>query len=129
MTPDALKAACLELNGAVETFPFNAETSVFKVGGKIFALSSLDAEPLSVSLKCEPELALRLRAAHPAITGGWHLNKRHWNTVLLDGSVPDRLVREMIEDSYDLVAARLPRAERLALDWPGAARDRAEPQP
>jgi predicted DNA-binding protein (MmcQ/YjbR family) len=128
MTPDALKAACLELNGAVETFPFNAETSVFKVGGKIFALSALDAEPLRVSLKCEPELALRLRAAYPAITGGWHLNKRHWNTVLLDDSVPDRLVREMIEDSYDLVTAGLPRAERLTLDRPGAPRDRPEPQ-
>jgi predicted DNA-binding protein (MmcQ/YjbR family) len=126
MTPDALKAACLELNGAVETFPFNAETSVFKVGGKMFALSALDAEPLQVSLKCEPELALRLRAAYPAITGGWHLNKRHWNTVLLDGSVPDPLVRELIEDSYDLVAAKLPRAARLTLDWPGAPRDRPE---
>ncbi|MGK4578931.1 MmcQ/YjbR family DNA-binding protein [Kitasatospora sp. HPMI-4] len=119
MTPDDLKAACLELNGAVETFPFNAETSVFKVGGKMFALSALDSLPLSVSLKCDPDLALRLRGRYPAITGGWHLNKRHWNTVRLDGSVPDRLVREMIEDSYDLVVASLPRAERLRLDWPG----------
>ena len=119
MTPDDLKAVCLDLNGAVETFPFNAETSAFKVGGKIFALTTLDAEQLSVSLKCDPELALRLRAAHPAITGGWHLNKRHWNTVRLDGSVPDQLVREMVEDSYDLVVAGLPRAGRLLLDWPG----------
>jgi predicted DNA-binding protein (MmcQ/YjbR family) len=122
MKPDALKAACLALNGAVETFPFNAETSVFKVGGKIFALSALEATPLSVSLKCEPEIALRLRAAHPAITGGWHLNKRHWNTVVLDGSLPGRMVREMIEDSYDLVVAKLPRAEQLLLDWPGVRR-------
>lgn len=119
MTPEALKAACLELNGAEETFPFGPETSVFKVGGKIFALSHLDGEPLSVSLKCDPDLAVRLRAAHPEITGGWHLNKRHWNTVRLDGAVPDLLVREMVEDSYDLVAAKLPRAERLRLDWPG----------
>jgi predicted DNA-binding protein (MmcQ/YjbR family) len=119
MKPDELKAACLALNGAVETFPFNAETSVFKVGGKMFALSALDATALKVSLKCDPELALRLRAAHPSVTGGWHLNKRHWNTVTLDGSLAERLVREMIEDSYDLVVARLPRAERLLLDWPG----------
>ncbi|GAA2265036.1 MmcQ/YjbR family DNA-binding protein [Kitasatospora cystarginea] len=119
MTPDDLKAACLDLNGTAETFPFNADTSVFKVGGRMFALSALDAVPLSVSLKCDPDLALRLRARYPAITGGWHLNKRHWNTVRLDGSVPDRLVREMIEDSYDLVVASLPRAERLRLDWPG----------
>lgn len=122
MTPDTLKAACLALNGAEETFPFNAETSVFKVGGKIFALTALDAEKLSVSLKCDPELALRLRAAHPAITGGWHLNKRHWNTVRLDGSVPDELVLELIEDSYDLIVAKLPQAQRLLLDWPGNPR-------
>jgi predicted DNA-binding protein (MmcQ/YjbR family) len=122
MKPDVLKAACLALNGAVETFPFNAETSVFKIGGRMFALSALDATPLSVSLKCEPEIALRLRAVHPQITGGWHLNKRHWNTVTLDGSLPERLVREMIEDSYDLVVARLPRSEQLRLDWPGVRR-------
>jgi predicted DNA-binding protein (MmcQ/YjbR family) len=123
MTPDALKAICLGLNGAVETFPFNAETSVFKVGGKIFAISALDAAPLSVSLKCDPELALRLRAAHPEVTPGWHLNKRHWNTVLLGGgALPDDLVREMIEDSYDLIVAKLPRAQQLLLDWPGTRR-------
>jgi predicted DNA-binding protein (MmcQ/YjbR family) len=122
VNPEALRAACLELTGAVETFPFGPETSVFKVGGKIFALSALKAEGLRVSLKCDPELALRLRAAHPEITGGWHLNKRHWNTVRLDGAVPERLVREMIEDSYDLIVSRLPRAQRLLLDWPGGRR-------
>jgi predicted DNA-binding protein (MmcQ/YjbR family) len=119
MTPDALKAACLGLNGAVETFPFTAETSVFKVGGKIFAISALDADPLSVSLKCDPELALELRTAHPEVTPGWHLNKRHWNTVRLDGTLPAGLVREMIEDSYDLIVAKLPRDRQLVLDWPG----------
>lgn len=126
MKPKALKTACLELNGAEETFPFNPETSVFKVGGKMFAISELDGSPLTVSLKCDPELAVRLRAEYPAITGGWHLNKRHWNTVLLDGSVPDRLVLEMIEDSYDLVVSALPRAERLRLDWPGMRRSDKE---
>ncbi|CAG7648412.1 Predicted DNA-binding protein, MmcQ/YjbR family [Actinacidiphila bryophytorum] len=119
MTPDALKALCLGLNGASETFPFDAETSVFKVGGKIFAISALDSDPLSVSLKCEPEIAVRLREAHPAITPGWHLNKRHWNTVRLDGSLPDALVEELVEDSYDLIVAKLPRARQLRLDWPG----------
>lgn len=119
MTPDQLRTACLDFNGAEELFPFGPETSVFKVGGKIFAISALDGEPLRVSLKCEPEIAVQLRAAHPAITGGWHLNKRHWNTVLLDGSLPDRLVGEMIEDSYDLIVARLPRRQQLALDWSG----------
>ncbi|UWE11055.1 MmcQ/YjbR family DNA-binding protein [Actinacidiphila bryophytorum] len=122
MTPDALKALCLGLNGASETFPFDAETSVFKVGGKIFAISALDSDPLSVSLKCEPEIAVRLREAHPAITPGWHLNKRHWNTVRLDGSLPDPMVEELVEDSYDLIVAKLPRAQQLRLDWPGVRR-------
>jgi len=112
----------MDLNGAEETFPFNPETSVFKVGGKIFALSTLDAEPLTVSLKCDPEVAVQLREAHPAITGGWHLNKRHWNTVTIDGSVPDSLLREMIEDSYDLIVSRLPRKQQLLLSWPDARR-------
>ncbi|GAA2126625.1 MmcQ/YjbR family DNA-binding protein [Streptomyces synnematoformans] len=126
MRPEELHAACLEPNGAVEERPFGPETSVFKVGGKVFALSRLDAEPLSVSLKCDPELAVQLRATYPEIVGGYHLNKRHWNTVRLDGAVPERLVLEMIEDSYDLVVAKLPRARRLALDWPG---ERHRPPP
>jgi predicted DNA-binding protein (MmcQ/YjbR family) len=117
MTPDALHSLCLGLTGAAETFPFDAETSVFKVGGKIFAISALDASPLSVSLKCEPELAERLREAHEEVTPGWHLNKRHWNTVRLDGALPDQLVADMVEDSYDLIVAGLPRAQRLLLDW------------
>ncbi|NLU69158.1 MmcQ/YjbR family DNA-binding protein [Streptomyces sp. HNM0574] len=116
MTPDELRASCLELNGAYEDFPFTPEMSVFKVGGKIFAISALDGEPLRVSLKCEPELAAQLREAHPAVVPGYHLNKRHWNTVTLDGSLDDRTLRDMIEDSYDLVVAGLPRTERLRLD-------------
>jgi predicted DNA-binding protein (MmcQ/YjbR family) len=123
---EALKAACLELTGTVETFPFGPETSVFKVGGKIFAIAALDAEPLAVSLKCDPELAVRLRRQHPEITGGYHLNKRHWNTVRLNGAVPDLLVRELIEDSYDLIVSSLPRAERLKLDWDGLRRSAAQ---
>ncbi|CCB71760.1 MmcQ/YjbR family DNA-binding protein [Streptantibioticus cattleyicolor] len=121
MTPDHLKAACLALTGAYEDFPFpsSPSLSVFKVGGKMFALTALDNQPLTVSLKCDPELALRLRATHPAIAPGYHLNKRHWNTLTLDGSLPDPLIEELIEDSYDLVVAGLPRVERLKLDWPG----------
>jgi predicted DNA-binding protein (MmcQ/YjbR family) len=119
---ETLKAACLELTGSVETFPFNPETSVFKVGGKMFAATTLDAEPLKVSLKCDPELALRLRGQHPEITGGWHLNKRHWSTVRLNGALPELLVREMIEDSYDLVVSSLPRDEQRKLDWAGLRR-------
>ena len=119
MTPAPLRTLCLALAGAEESFPFGPETSVFKVAGKIFALSRLRSDSLRVSLKCEPALADALRAAHAAVLPGYHLNKRHWNTVVLDGSLPDRLVGELIEDSYDLVVSRLPRARRLALGWAG----------
>lgn len=114
-TAERLKAVCLDQPAAEETFPFSAELSVFKVAGKVFALCALDETPLRISLKCVPELAVRLRIEYPAITAGYHLNKQHWNTVLIDGSVPDDLVREMIEDSYDLVRAKLPRTVRNTL--------------
>ena len=118
MTPDDLRAACLALPGAAEEQPFSRspDLSTFKVGGKVFALSRLAApDPLRVSLKCDPEVALGLRAEHEAITAGYHLNKRHWNTVVVDGSLPDRMIVEMIEDSYDLVVASLPRRLRAHL--------------
>ena len=92
---------------------------MFKVAGKMFALSRLGASQLSVSVKCDPLLAEQLRAAHAAVRPGYHLNKRHWNTVALDGSLADRTVCDMIEDSYDLVVSRLPRMRRLALGWQG----------
>jgi predicted DNA-binding protein (MmcQ/YjbR family) len=119
ITAADLREHCLSFPGAEETFPFAPGVSVFKVEGKMFALSHLDGEPLSVSLKCEPTLAEQLRAAHAAVTPGYHLNKRHWNTVLIDGSLPDRMVRDLVEDSYDLVVSRLSRARRLALGWDG----------
>ncbi|KOG40799.1 MmcQ/YjbR family DNA-binding protein [Streptomyces resistomycificus] len=119
MTPQELRAFCLSFNAVVEDFPFRPETSVFKVLGKLFALTTLDARPLTVNLKCDPEDAVRLRDEHPGlIVPGYHMNKRHWNTVTADGGLPDRLVRELVEDSYDLVVAGLPRAERLRLDRP-----------
>ncbi|MEU9913213.1 MmcQ/YjbR family DNA-binding protein [Streptomyces sp. NPDC051001] len=117
MTPQELRTFCLSFNAAVEDFPFAPEISVFKVLGKMFALSWIDASPLKVNLKCDPEDAIRLRGEHEGlIAPGYHMNKRHWNTVRVDGELPDRLVRELIEDSYDLVVAGLPRAERLLLD-------------
>ena len=121
MNPGRLRDHCLSFPGSSETFPFGFETSVFKVAGKMFALSRLGQAPLRVSVKCEPLLAEQLRQAHPAVLPGYHLNKRHWNTVLLDGSLPDPMVEDMIEDSYDLVVSRLSRARRRALGWePGA---------
>jgi predicted DNA-binding protein (MmcQ/YjbR family) len=121
VTARALKKLCLSFPGASETFPFGPEHSVFKVEGKLFAISALERSPLSVSLKCEPELAAQLRAAHAAIAPGYHLNKRHWNTVTLDGSVPDEMVRDMVEDSYDLIVAAMPRAVRERLGWTASA--------
>jgi predicted DNA-binding protein (MmcQ/YjbR family) len=115
--PAALRRYCLSFPGSEETFPFGSDTSVFKVAGKMFALSRLGADSLRVSLKCEPELAEGLRAAHAAVIPGYHLNKRHWNTVILDGSLPEQMVEDMIEDSYDLVVSRLPASRRRELGW------------
>lgn len=120
MTPDQLRTWCLQMPGSEETFPFAPETSVFKVAGKVFALARLDAEPLRVSMKCEPALAEQLRLSHPAIAPGYHLNKRHWNTVTVDGSLKDGMVRDLVEDSYALVVDGLPRRARDALAASGA---------
>ena len=112
-----LRDLCLAFRGSSETFPFGWQWSVFRVAGKMFALARLDGDPLSVSVKCEPLLAERLRAAHPAVTAGYHLNKRHWNTVLIDGSLPDEVIADMVEDSYDLVVSKLSKTRRQALGW------------
>ena len=117
MTAASLRKWCLSRAGATEEFPFDGVTSVFKVAGKVFAISNLGSRPLRVSVKCEPELAEQLRATYPAIRPGYHLNKRHWNTITLDGSLPDQMVLDLVEDSYDLVVAGLPRATREALGW------------
>jgi predicted DNA-binding protein (MmcQ/YjbR family) len=117
MDAAGLRGWCLQHAGAIEDFPFGPEHSVFKVAGKMFALSALDRTPLEVSVKCEPDLAAQLRHTYPAIRPGYHLNKRHWNTITLDGSVPDELVRDMIEDSYDLVVSALPARVRDQLGW------------
>ena len=115
-----LRRWCLEQNGAIEDFPFTPEHSVFKVAGKMFALSALEREPLEVSVKCEPELAVELRNSYAAIRPGYHLNKQHWNTITLDGSLADQLVRDLIEDSYDLVVSGLPKRTQKELGWPSA---------
>ena len=120
MDATELRACCLAKSGATEEFPFGPDHSVFKVAGKIFAISALERAPLEVSLKCEPEIAVDLRRGYAAIRPGDHLNKRHWNTVTLDGSLPDELVRDLIEDSYDLVVSGLPGRTRRELGWTAA---------
>jgi predicted DNA-binding protein (MmcQ/YjbR family) len=109
MTRDDVLGVCLAYRKAIEDYPFGDEVAVFKVEGRMFALVSLDGEPGSVSLKCDPDLALELRDRHPAVRPGYHLNKRHWNTVELDGSIEDDALREMISHSYELVAAKAKR--------------------
>jgi predicted DNA-binding protein (MmcQ/YjbR family) len=104
VTASELRELCLSLPGALEDFPFTPQVSVFKVGGRMFALSSLAEQPLRVSVKCDPELGEQLRATYSSIVPGYHLNKRHWLTVTADGSVPEELVADLVEGSYELVA-------------------------
>jgi predicted DNA-binding protein (MmcQ/YjbR family) len=115
MDRDGVLDHCAELPGAVEDYPFGDEVAVFKVGGRMFALVRLDGEPGSVNLKCDPALALELRDRFAAVRPGYHQDKRHWNTVDLDGSIDDDEIREMVDHSYELVVAKLPRADRRSL--------------
>ena len=117
MSPEDLRGRCLSFPGATETFPFGPRTSVFKVADKMFALCPVAERPLRVSLKCEPALAEQLRQTHAAIAPGYHLNKRHWNTVTIDGSLRSEMIGDMIEDSYDLVVSQLSKARQVALGW------------
>ena len=115
MTRDDVLACCTGMPGAVEDYPFGDEVAVFKVGGKMFALVMLERDPGLVNLKCDPDLALELRARYTAVEPGYHANKRHWNSVHLDGSLDAEEIREMIEHSYTLVVAGLPRTARARL--------------
>jgi predicted DNA-binding protein (MmcQ/YjbR family) len=110
---ETVRAWCLAQPGADEAFPFGPETAVLRVMGKMFAI--LVDDPPRLSLKCDPGVAEALRAAYPAVTPGYHLSKRHWNTILLDGSVLEESLLGWIEDSYELVVAGLTRADRAAL--------------
>ena len=112
MTIDAVRAYCLAKPEAVEDMPFGEDTLVFKVGGKMFGLMNLMRLPLSVNLKCDPERAVELRERYAAVQPGYHMNKRHWNTVVLDGSLSGRDVRDLIDHSYDLIVRSLKKADR-----------------
>lgn len=110
-----VRAACGRFPGSAETFPFGLDTLVFKVGGKVYALAGLNSDPLTLSLKCDPVRAEALRAKHRQIVPGYHLNKRHWNTLTLDGHLPDGLVPELLEHSYRLVLGSLTKAQRAEI--------------
>jgi predicted DNA-binding protein (MmcQ/YjbR family) len=109
---EQLREYCLSKKGASEEFPFGESTLVFKVGGKVFLLVGLDRQPLQFNVKCDPEKALEWREQFSAVLPGYHMNKKHWNTVIVDGSIPGKLLREMIDDSYELVASSLPKKKR-----------------
>ncbi len=107
---------CLGLRGTTTSFPFNKTTLVFKVAGKMYALASLDSIPLQVNLKCEPGYALSLREQWPEdVFPGYHMNKKHWNTVVFEGALPDTLLRELVLHSYERVVRGLPRKRRIEL--------------
>ncbi len=115
MNIEDFRLYCLAKNGATEGCPFGDDVLVFKVMNKIFALANLVDVPLRVNLKCAPERSVELRERYDAVTPGYHMDKRHWNTMLLDGSIPEAELAELIDHSYNLVVAGLRRSDREAL--------------
>jgi len=115
MNIEQLQEYCLQKPGVEESFPFGPDTLVFKVGGKLFLLAGLDSEPLQFNVKCDPEKAVELREEYACVLPGYHMNKKHWNTIIIDGSVPTRLIKEWIDHSYQLIVSSLPKKTRDAL--------------
>jgi predicted DNA-binding protein (MmcQ/YjbR family) len=115
MDRNDLRQYCLSRRAAVETFPFGEGVAVYKVMGKVFALLPIGSS-LQISLKCDPTLAGMLRETYPAVVPGYHLNKRHWNSVSVDGSIPEDEIYEMIDHSYQQVVKGLTKREREALE-------------
>lgn len=111
MNVEELRIYCLEKEEVTESLPFNDTALVFKVNGKIFAIMGLD-DPARISLKCDPDKAIELREQYPSVTGAWHMNKQHWNSVLLDETIHDELITEWIDDSYHLIIAKMPKKDR-----------------
>lgn len=115
MNIENIREYCLSKKGTTESTPFGPDTLVFKVMGKIFALTNLDGD-LSISLKCDPEKAIELREEYPCVQPGYHMNKMHWNSVFIDGSASDKLICEWLDHSYNLVAESLPRKDKEILN-------------
>lgn len=103
MNIESIREYCLGKPGAEETLPFGPSTLVYKVDGKAFLLMGLDSENLQFNVKCDPDKAIELREEYSSVLPGYHMNKKHWNTIVVDGSVPSRLIKEWIDWSYDLV--------------------------
>ena len=118
MQLESLRKILLSKKRTTEETPFGPKALVYKVMGKMFALIAWEKDPLDISLKCDPDFALVLRDHYPAIKAGYHMNKKHWNTLTLDGSIPEKQVLDMIDDSYDLVVKKLKKADREKLQTP-----------
>ncbi len=106
MNIESLREYCLSKPNAEETLPFGPDTLVFKVGGKVFLIVGLDTEQLRFNVKCDPDKAIELREQYPCVLPGYHMNKKHWNTIVVDGSVPSKQLKEWIDWSYDLVSPK-----------------------
>ncbi len=115
MDIESFRNHCLSKNGVTEEFPFDQNTLVFKVMGKMFALTDIDLFE-SINLKCDPEEALVLREKYPAVIPGYHMNKKHWNTIKMEGNVPDNLVKQWIDNSYNLVVNKLSKTDTKLLN-------------
>ena len=115
MNIEELRDYCLSKKGVEETLPFGPETLVFKVIGKIFLLTGLDNKPIEFNVKCDPEKAIALREQYDCVKPGYHMNKKHWNTITVDGSVSDKQLHEWITDSYNLVVSGLPKIQQEKL--------------
>lgn len=111
---EAYRSYCLKKKGVSETFPFDEGTLVYKVMGKMFALTNVDTFE-SINLKCDPGIALQLRELYEGVGPGYHMNKNHWNTIKIDGCIPDSLIYQWIDNSYNLVVEKLPKEDRAKL--------------
>jgi predicted DNA-binding protein (MmcQ/YjbR family) len=109
MNIESFRNYCLAKKGVTEGCPFGPEVLVFKVMGKMFALAPIGAEELTINLKCDPERAIELREQHDEVQPGYHMNKQHWNTISCEGSLPDKLLYELTDHSYDLIVKSLPK--------------------
>ncbi len=116
MNIEELRAYCLSLEQVVEEMPFDDETLVFKVGGKMFGLASM-GEEFWINVKCDPDEALELRETFPAVFPGYHMNKKYWNSVLIDGTISDSLIKAWIDNSYRLVVSKLTKQEKAQLGF------------
>jgi len=111
MDLESVRIYCLKKKGVSESLPFGGDTPVYKVAGKMFLLAMM-THPVSINVKCDPEKAVELREEYDAVTPGYHMNKLHWNTVLLESSIPDKLIFEWIDHSYNLVVEGLPKKDK-----------------